>query len=113
MPTLVSIKEHSPRWARDAAIVATRGFGRATSRSRIAPDFLVIGTKRGGTTSMFNYLMMHPGVLGLFPRPRLQKSTDYFFKNYDRGDAWYRSNFHSQVFRDRLAAPAGVRTEER
>ena len=107
MPTLVSIKDRSPRWARDAAIVATRGFGLATARSRISPDFLVIGTKRGGTTSLFNYLMMHPGVLGLYPRPRLQKSTDYFFKNYDRGTQWYRSNFHSQVFRDRMSERLG------
>lgn len=107
MTSLISIKDRSPRWARDAAIVATRGFGRATSRTRIPPDFLVIGTKRGGTTSLFNYLMMHPGVLGLFPRPRLQKSTDYFFKGYDRGEQWYRSNFHTQGFRERLRTRLG------
>jgi hypothetical protein len=105
--SFISIKDRSPRWARDAAIVATRGFGRATSRTRQVPDFLVIGTKRGGTTSLFNYLMMHPGVLGLYPRPRLQKSTDYFFKGYDRGEQWYRSNFHTQAFRDRLASQLG------
>jgi len=105
--SVISIKEHSPRWARDAAILATRGFGRATSRGRSVPDFLVIGTKRGGTTSLFNYLMMHPGVLGLFPRPRLQKSTDYFFKDFDRGEQWYRSNFHTRGFRDRLADRLG------
>jgi hypothetical protein len=108
--SVTSIKEHSPRWVRDAAIVATRGFGRATSHSRTGPDFLVIGTKRGGTTSLFNYLMMHPGVLGLFPRPRLQKSTDYFFKGYERGDQWYRSNFHTQSFRDRMASRLGYET---
>lgn len=107
MTSFISIKDRSPRWARDAAIVATRGFGRATSRTRQVPDFLVIGTKRGGTTSLFNYLMMHPGVLGLYPRPRLQKSTDYFFKGYDRGEQWYRSNFHTQAFRDRLASQLG------
>jgi hypothetical protein len=105
--SVISIKERSPRWVRHAAIVATRGFGRATARGRSVPDFLVIGTKRGGTTSMFNYLMMHPGVLGLFPRPRLQKSTDYFFKGFDRGEQWYRSNFHTQAFRDRMADQLG------
>lgn len=104
---MISIKERSPRWVRDAAIVATRGYGRMTSRVRTVPDFLVIGTKRGGTTSLFNYQMMHPGVLGLFPRPRLQKSTDYFFKGFGRGERWYRSNFHSQAFRERMAAQLG------
>lgn len=107
MTSFISIKDRSPRWARDAAIIATRGFGRATARTRRVPDFLVIGTKRGGTTSLFNYLMMHPGVLGLYPRPRLQKSTDYFFKRFDRGEQWYRSNFHTQAFRDRLAGRLG------
>jgi hypothetical protein len=105
--SVISIKERSPRWVRDAAIVATRGYGRATSRSRTVPDFLVIGTKRGGTTSLFNYQMMHPGVLGLFPRPRLQKSTDYFFKGFGRGEQWYRSNFHTQAFRERMAERLG------
>jgi hypothetical protein len=105
--SVISIKERSPRWVRDAAIVATRGYGRVTSRGRSVPDFLVIGTKRGGTTSLFNYQMMHPGVLGLFPRPRLQKSTDYFFKRFGRGEQWYRSNFHTQAFRERMAARLG------
>ncbi len=107
MTSVISIKERSPRWARDAAILATRGFGRATSRSRTVPDFLVVGSKRGGTTSMFNYLMMHPGVLGLYPRPRLQKSTDYFFKDFGRGEQWYRSNFHTRGFRDRVGEQIG------
>jgi hypothetical protein len=105
--SLTSIKERSPRWVRDAAIVGTRGFGRATSRSRTVPDFLVIGTKRGGTTSLFNYLMMHPGMLGLYPRPRLQKSTDYFFKAFGQGEQWYRSNFHTRAFRDRMTQRLG------
>jgi hypothetical protein len=104
---VISIKERSPRWVRDAAIVATRGYGRMTSRARTVPDFLIIGTKRGGTTSLFNYQMMHPGVLGLFPRPRLQKSTDYFFKGFGRGERWYRSNFHTQAFRERMAEQLG------
>ena len=89
------------------------GASAGTARSRSDPDFLVIGTKRGGTTSLFNYLMMHPGVLGLFPRPRLQKSTDYFFKDFGRGERWYRSNFHSQGFRDRMAASARLRAGQR
>ena len=55
-----------PRWAKDVANSATRRYAVMTVADRPAPDFLIIGTKRGGTTSLFNYLLMHPGVLGLF-----------------------------------------------
>jgi hypothetical protein len=74
---------------------------------RPGPDFLIVGTKRGGTTSLFNYLLMHPGVLGLFPRPRGRKSTDYFFKDWCQGDAWYRSHFHTAAFRERRRQALG------
>jgi hypothetical protein len=109
MPSVVEVKQRSPRWARRAAVAATRGVGRATAGLRAGPDFLVIGAKRGGSTSLFNYLTMHPGVLGLFPRPRGQKSSDYFFREFGRGEGWYRSNFHTRAFRDRLADELGYR----
>jgi hypothetical protein len=102
-----SLKDHFPRWLKDAANISTRSYGIATAGSRPVPDFLVIGTKRGGTTSLFNYLMMHPGVLGLFPRPRGRKSTDYFFQDWDRGERWYRSHFHTRTYRERLRRRLG------
>jgi hypothetical protein len=107
---LAGLKDRSPRWAKDVANVATRQYGRATVGGRPGPDFLIIGTKRGGTTSLFNYLLMHPGVLGLFPQNRGTKSTDYFFSSrFDRGAAWYRSHFHTETYRRRLEARLGYR----
>jgi hypothetical protein len=102
MPDIGSLKDRSPRWARTFADRTTRRFGLMTSAVRPPPDFLVIGTKRGGTTSMFNYLLMHPGVLGLFPQSRGKKSTDFFFKEQRRGAQWYRSHFHTHVYRRTL-----------
>ncbi|MGA8210769.1 MAG: sulfotransferase domain-containing protein [Nocardioidaceae bacterium] len=99
MPDLGRLKDRSPRWAKTLADRSTRSVALATSGLRPPPDFLVIGTKRGGTTSMFNYLLMHPGVLGLFPQSRGKKSTDYFFKERARGDRWYRSHFHTRPYR--------------
>jgi hypothetical protein len=55
------LKDRSPRWVKDLANASTRRYALATVSRRPAPDFLVIGTKRGGTTSLFNYLLMHPG----------------------------------------------------
>ncbi|MFT4081945.1 MAG: sulfotransferase [Nocardioides sp.] len=107
MPQLGALKERTPRTALDLANWTTRRWGLATAAQRGLPDFLVIGTKRGGTTSLFNYLLMHPGVLGLFPQVRGRKSTDYFFKNLHLGEAWYRSHFHTDGHRARVADRLG------
>lgn len=68
------------------------GYGVQTSDRRPLPDFLVIGTKRGGTTSLWNYLVQHPLVPRLFPAWNT-KSTHYFEEHWRRGEAWYRSHF--------------------
>jgi hypothetical protein len=107
MPDFGKLKDRSPQWVRTAADRGTRTFGVLTSPSRPGPDFLIIGTKRGGTTSMHNYLMMHPGVLGLYPQSRGKKSTDYFFKEQHRGERWYRSHFHTSTYRSRLQRHLG------
>lgn len=107
MPSFLVLKDRSPRWAKDVANRVTRRYALATASRRTKPDFLVIGTKRGGTTSLLNYLVMHEGILGLFPQSRGRKSSDYFFKNLSQGEAWYRSHFHTQAYCDRLARRLG------
>lgn len=99
MTTLTQFKDSAPRWMKTAADAATRAYALQTSASRPFPDFLIVGVKRGGTTSLFNYLLMHPGVLGLYPQLRGRKSTDFFFKERARGEDWYRSHFHTRTYR--------------
>ena len=70
MATIDDMKNRSPEWARELARKSTRGYGMATARMRAKPDYLIIGAKRGGTTSLFKYLRMHPGVLGMFPHAK-------------------------------------------
>ena len=106
-PVLTQVKDRSPRWVKDVANVSTRAAALATVGSRVGPDYLVTGTKRGGTTSLFNYLLMHPGVLGLFPESRGKKSTDWFFADRTQSLAWYRSHFHTERERDRLQRRLG------
>jgi hypothetical protein len=53
------------------------------------PDFLLVGTQRGGTTSLFRALAPHPGVA----QPNLHKGVHYFDVNYARGLDWYRGHF--------------------
>lgn len=99
MAPLENLKDKSPRWVKDVGDRITRSYAVGTQSFRPAPDFLIVGSKRGGTTSLFNYLLMHPGVLGLFPQMRGKKSTDYFFKEQHRDSDWYRSHFHAEPYR--------------
>jgi hypothetical protein len=67
-------------------------YGELTSHRRPLPDFLIIGTKRGGTTSLWRYLIAHPLVPRLFPAWNT-KTSHYFEENWGRSPAWYRSHF--------------------
>lgn len=106
MSVVRSIKDSSPRWVRDSADRVTRRLGIMTSSRRTLPDYLIIGSKRGGTTSLYNYLLRHPGVMRMFPASRDLKSTDYFFHR-GRSETWYRSHFPTQRERERRADDLG------
>lgn len=57
--------------------------------ARMQPWFLVIGVKRGGSTSLHEYLLQHPDVLP----PHVTKGSRYFDVNFHRGRAWFHSHF--------------------
>jgi sulfotransferase family protein len=85
--------------ARTTTKRALRGVGMVTGDLRPVPDFLVIGAKRGGTTSLWRYLNEHPGVLTLFPKPEKIKGLYFFDENFGRGERWYRSHFPTTATR--------------
>jgi hypothetical protein len=68
-------------------------FGSATASLRADPDYLLIGTKRGGTTSLARWLLDHPDVRGLYPALEQRKGAYFFDVNHHRGHRWYRSHF--------------------
>ncbi|SCG64403.1 sulfotransferase domain-containing protein [Micromonospora halophytica] len=76
-------------------------YGERTSDRRPLPDFLIIGTKRGGTTSLWRYLLEHPLVPRLFPAWNT-KTSHYFEDTFSRGEAWYRSHFPTRRQRQAL-----------
>lgn len=55
----------------------------------MTPGYLVVGTKRGGSTSIARWVSMHPEVAPC----RLRKGTHYFDVNFHRGWNWYLSSF--------------------
>jgi hypothetical protein len=67
-------------------------FHRATSTMRALPDFVIIGTMKGGTTSMFQYLAQHPQV-----NPPFRKEIKFFDIHYTKGLGWYRAHFPMKI----------------
>lgn len=56
----------------------------------IRPDFIIIGSMKSGTTSLYRWLAAHPDI-GM----SRDKETDYFVaeKSYSRGANWYSAQF--------------------
>jgi len=104
----------SPPWLRDlpaiagAALRATRDPARLrpgqrrrwkeltawrvlTAGRRVLPDFVIAGTQRGGTTSLYRNLAEHPQV-----EPCIRKEVHFFDTYFERGPYWYRGHFPTQ-----------------
>lgn len=88
-----------PGWARRSGRRAVRSAGILTARWRDLPDFVVIGAKRCGTTSLYRALEQHPGMMPLFPPSdhlpmrKNMKGVHWFDRHAERSSAWYRSHF--------------------
>jgi hypothetical protein len=93
--------------ATEAAKALIRAAAVATADLRPGPELLLIGSKRGGTTSLWRYLIEHPGVLPTVPRAEKIKGVYYFDENWARGDEWYRSHFPSRARRAVVARRLG------
>lgn len=64
------------------------------------PDFLIIGTQKGGTTSLFYYLSQHPGIFAPY-----KKEIHYYDLNFSKGEAWYRKHF-PLIFSNKISGEA-------
>ncbi len=53
-----------------------------------APHFLIIGTQKGGTSSLYSALTQHPQILRA-----TRKEVHFFDQHYARGAAWYQRQF--------------------
>jgi hypothetical protein len=62
--------------------------GLLTNRYRMTPKFLIIGTQKGGTSSLYYYLKFHSEI----KRP-IRKEVHYFNTNYNKGNKWYKAHF--------------------
>ena len=85
-----------------------------TADARPLPDLVVIGVKRGGTTSIFRDLEQHPAMCPLVPSARRlpirenMKGVHYFDGDVRQSVRWYRSHFASRPARALRARRAGA-----
>src|SRR5260370_8461980 len=63
-----------------------------TSPIRLMPDFLIIGAQKGGTTSLYYYLVEHPYI-----GQSSTKELHYFENKYQRGLWWDKAHFPTSV----------------
>ena len=57
------------------------------------PNFVVIGSTRCGSTSMYQYLLRHPCIA-----PAVRKEIHFFDNHFRRGIVWYRAQFPALYF---------------
>jgi hypothetical protein len=67
------------------------------------PDFIVIGTQKGGTTALYAHLRDHPQVL-----PCAAKEVHFFDLQFARGEGWYRRCFLAPDELPRSLRPQGA-----
>ncbi len=72
--------------------VFEKAFRAGTNPIRLMPDFIIIGTMRGGTTSLYSYLTTHPHIGSAY-----MKEVHFFDVYYSKGIGWYRSQFPSSI----------------
>ncbi len=102
------IRDRLPSPVRHVAAAAARRYGSATAGQRPVPDFLIIGAKKAGTSSLMNWLLRHPAVFSMFPRIQATKSPHFFDLNFWRGRAWYASHFPTRRARRRRERRIGA-----
>src|SRR5437867_3110523 len=58
------------------------------SSDNALPDFMILGVTKCGTTSLYNYMIQHPHILGAN-----KKEVHFFDVNFDQGIEWYKQQF--------------------
>ena len=67
---------------------AAKGRHGTPAKAGSLPHFVIIGTQKGGTTSLYNLLTRHPLV-----RSSVLKELHFFDRRFDEGVEWYRRCF--------------------
>lgn len=72
-----------------------------TENMSVLPQFLIIGTQKGGTTSLYEYLTQHPNV-----KAAVVKEVHFFDRQFDKGLNWYQTHFPSSLAEGEITGEA-------
>ena len=93
---------------------AVRAAAMATADLRTLPDLVIIGVKRGGTTSLFRDLERHPSMCPMVPSARRlplrenMKGAHWLDSDMSHSPRWYRSHFVTSTGRGRRERTTGA-----
>jgi hypothetical protein len=87
------VKPHLSNTLKQLGVEKAVQFRDLIGKASALPDFIIIGSQRSGSTSLYNYLIEHPSV-----SPTLHKEIHFFDANYDKGLAWYKAHFDSSDY---------------
>jgi len=87
-PTRVPTSAHEEIYEGVPIPLHSKLYRGATASLRVLPDFLIIGTQRGGTTSLYRYLKLHPCI-----GAPSNKDVHFFDRRYRKGLTWYQGHF--------------------
>tara|TARA_Y100000996_G_scaffold380431_1_gene334320 strand:+ start:460 stop:1302 length:843 start_codon:yes stop_codon:yes gene_type:complete len=73
-----------------------------TGPNRVLPDFLIIGAKRCGTTSLFSHLPEHPSIAKSH-----HDNMGFFNDNFHLGVNWYKSFFPTKSYKKKIKKKYG------
>ena len=79
-----------------------RGIAGITASNRVLPNFIIIGTVRSGTTSLYYNICEHPSVL-----PAAYDEIGFFDSNFHLGINWYRSMFPTEKKMEEIKKDTG------
>jgi hypothetical protein len=103
------IRDSLPRPVYEVAVgpvaTAARSLARKNpGRSRVLPDFIIVGAAKSGTSSLYHWLSKHPAVA-----PASTKEVHFFDYNSYRTADWYRAHFPLERDRDAYERDHGQR----
>jgi hypothetical protein len=64
---------------------------RLNAGSRVLPDFIIAGAQKGGTSSLYSYLVRHSHVVAA-----RKKEVHFFDRHFAKGERWYRASFSTR-----------------
>ncbi len=99
--------------ARPAAEALLRTWGAATAAARTPPEFLIVGGRRCGTTTLYYGLSQHPGVVPQVLSARWlplreHRKGNRWLDSERPGGRWYRAHYPTVWTRRRVARHVGA-----